>query len=136
METRNTNLPGMSPTRQALLRLPLLYPPVGQTASDTRRQSVWEDNIKARACFRPFLESCHLRSGLDTPVAKPPHFHRMGFIWSGDLCSSSGRNHQRKDSWLQEQIRRYVPQNKENKGELVIYVQWKSVIIKPDGLEE
>ncbi|KAF2981129.1 hypothetical protein EK904_010431 [Melospiza melodia maxima] len=72
-----------------------------------RRQSVWEDNIKARACYRPFLESCHLRSGLDTPVAKPPHFYRMGFIWSGDLCSSSGRNHQRKDSWLQEQIRSY-----------------------------
>lgn len=80
METRNTDLPGMSPTRQALLRLPLLYPPAGQTASDTRRQSVWEDNIKARACYRPFLESCHLRSGLDTLVAKPPHFHRMGFI--------------------------------------------------------
>lgn len=85
METRNTRLAGTSPTGQALLRLLLSYPPAVRTASDMRRQSVWEENIKASACYGPFLGSCHLRSGLDTPVAKSPHFHRTGFIQSGDF---------------------------------------------------
>lgn len=85
METRNKHLPGMIPTRQALFRLPSLYPPTVCTGPDTRRQSMWEVNIKASACCGAFLRPCHLRSGLDSLVPKLLCFHRAGFIQSGDF---------------------------------------------------
>lgn len=85
MENRNMHLPGTSLTRQFLLSLPLLYPPAVHTASNMRRQSMWEDNMKANACSGLLLRSCHLWSGMDTLVPKSPHCHRTGFAQSWDF---------------------------------------------------